>query len=163
MTSRTPQATSRQTTKTLQKRVFGWLRKVLVAILLFFVLCLLLVGIEKWRRQQVALAKLGNDPIMSKNLLGMRFIKQEIKVNDVIFNWKPSSPEVINYFETKGDQREIFDQLVKFAQENGWKDVSIYHGNMNDMRFSAHKPNLSLHIRVYSKDKGKNTIYIKNQ
>ena len=125
MTSRTPQATSRQTTKTLQKQVFGWLRKILVAVLLFFVLCLLLVGIEKWRRQQVALAKLGNDPIMSKNLLGMRFIKQEIKVDDVIFNWKPSSPEVINYFETKGDQREIFDRLIKFAQENGWKKRTI--------------------------------------
>jgi len=110
---------------------------------------MMFVGVETWRRQQSALSVLGNDPIMSKQLLNMKFLKQEVKVNPVLLNWKPTSPEVINYFEADGDQRAIFDRLVKFAQENGWKDRTIDMEG-EPLYFSASKNQTT--IKIYIQD-----------
>lgn len=148
MTSRQPQAASRPIPKPLWRRVFGWLGKGLVAILLILGLILLLAGAEKWRRRQETFNKLGTDPIMSKNLLGMKFIKQEIKVDDVLFNWKPTSPEIINYFQIEGSQKEIFDKLVQFAKDNGWKTRHI-DINGYPYYFSATKQNTTTKIYIY--------------
>lgn len=163
MTSRQSQAASRPIPKPLWRRVFGWLGKGLVVILLILGLILLLVGAEKWRRRQETFNKLGTDPIMSKNLLGMKFIKQEIKVDDVLFNWKPTSPEIINYFQIEGSQKEIFDKLVQFAKDNGWKNLSIYNVSQEDIRFSARKSDFTLHTRVHSINKNILSVYIRNQ
>lgn len=147
MTSRQSQAASRPITKPLWRRVFGWLGKGLVVILLILGLILLLAGAEKWRRRQETFNKLGTDPIMSKNLLGMKFIKQEIKVDDVLFNWKPTSPEIINYFQIEGSQKEIFDKLVQFAKDNGWKNEYINTGD-ESYYFSAQKDNTIINIFI---------------
>lgn len=157
------QAPSQVSSRPLRKCVLIWLRNILLAIFLVVLLVMLFVGVETWRRQQSALSVLGNDPIMSKQLLNMKFIKQEVKINPVLLNWKPTSPEVINYFEANGDQRAIFDRLVKFAQENGWSNISQYNGNQNDIRFSAEKTDFTLYVRVYPKDQEKIIVYIHNQ
>ena len=141
------QAPSQVSSRPLRKCVLIWLRNILLAIFLVILLVMLFVGVETWRRQQSALSVLGNDPIMSKQLLNMRFIKQEVKVDPVLLNWKPTSPEVINYFETDGDQRAVFDRLVKFAQENGWKEPYTSTGD-NSLFFSAQKDNTTINIFI---------------
>ena|GEM_PF-1264231 len=157
------QAPSQISSRPLRKCVLIWLRNILLAIFSVILLVMLFIGVETWRRQQSALSILGNDPIMSKQLLNLKFIKQEVKVDPVLLNWKPTSPEVINYFEADGDQRAVFDRLVKFAQENGWSNISQYDGNQNDIRFSAEKTDFTLHVRVYPKEQEKIIVYIHNQ
>lgn len=164
MTSRQSHAASQPVTSPpLRRKLLSWLVKGLVFFLLVIGLLLLFVGLEKWRRNQEVLDKLGNDPIMSKTLLGMRFIKQEIKVDDVLFNWKPTSPELINYFQIDGDQQEIFNKLVNFAKENEWTDLNIYSGDNEDLRFSARKLDFTIHVRVYPRNMDNFRVYIKNQ
>ena len=143
------QASSQVSSRPLRKCVLIWLRNILLAIFSVILLVMMFVGVEPWRRQQSALSILGNDPIMSKQLLNLKFIKQEVKVDPVLLNWKPTSPEVINYFEADGDQRAIFDRLVKFAQENGWKDRTIDMEG-EPLYFSASKNQTT--IKIYIQD-----------
>lgn len=148
MTSRQSHAASQPATSPpLRRKLLSWLVKGLVFFLLVIGLLLLFVGLEKWRRNQEVLDKLGNDPIMSKTLLGMRFIKQEIKVDDVLFNWKPTSPELINYFQIDGNQQEVFDKLVKFAKENGWTD-GYTSTDGESYYFSGHKDYSTVNIFI---------------
>lgn len=163
MTSRKPQATRQPLARSWWMRIRVCLRRGFLFILVVLALLLLFVGLEKWRRHQAVVDKLGNDPIMSKTLLGMRFIKQEIKVDDVLFNWKPTSPELINYFQIDGDQQEIFNKLVNFAKENEWTDLNIYSGDNEDLRFSARKLDFTIHVRVYPRNMDNFRVYIKNQ
>lgn len=104
-----------------------------------------LVKLETWRRQQKVLSMLGNDPMMSRQLLGMNLIEQEIRINPVLFNWKPTSPELINHFEIKNNQREVFDQLVKLAQENGW-EIRTIDKDEDPLYFSGNKNQTTLKI-----------------
>lgn len=145
MVSRTPQATSQSASRPSWKRVLIWLKNVLLVIFLIILIAMGLVKLETWRRQQKVLSMLGNDPMMSRQLLGMNLIEQEIRINPVLFNWKPTSPELINHFEIKNNQREVFDQLVKLAQENGWKKLHISIQD-NYFFFSAYKDNTMLTI-----------------
>lgn len=163
MTSRKPQATRQPLAHSWWMRMRVCLRRGFLFILAVLALLLLFVGLEKWRRHQAVVDKLGNDPIMSTTLLGMKFVKQEVKVDDVLFNWKPTSPEIINYFQADGDQRAIFDKLVNFAKESGWADVDTYLGDEDELRFSARKLDFTLHVRVYFHNKENFRIYIKNQ
>lgn len=164
MTSRQSQAAGQSSKKLpLSRKLLNWLIKGAILILLILGVFMLFIGLETWRRHQEVLSKLGNDPIMSKNLLGMKLIKQEIKVDSVLFNWKPTSPELINYFDTDGNQQEVFDRLIRFAKDNGWMDIATYEGNERDLRFLAKKKSLTLHARIYPDDKKKFRVYISNQ
>lgn len=147
MTSRKPQATCQPLARSWWMRIVVCLRRGFLFILVVLALLLLFVGLEKWRRHQAVVDKLGNDPIMSKTLLGMRFIKQEIKVDDVLFNWKPTSPELINYFQIDGNQQEVFDKLVKFAKENGWTD-GYTSTDGESYYFSGHKDYSTVNIFI---------------
>lgn len=145
MVSRTPQATSQSASRPSWKRVLIWLKNVLLVIFLIILIAMGLVKLETWRRQQKVLSMLGNDPMMSRQLLGMNLIEQEIRINPVLFNWKPTSPELINHFEIKNNQREVFDQLVKLAQENGWK-IRTIDKDEDPLYFSGNKNQTTLKI-----------------
>lgn len=145
MVSRTPQATNQSASRPSWKRVLIWLKNVLLVIFLIILIAMGLVKLETWRRQQKVLSMLGNDPMMSRQLLGMNLIEQEIRINPVLFNWKPTSPELINHFEIKNNQREVFDQLVKLAQENGWK-IRTIDKDEDPLYFSGNKNQTTLKI-----------------
>lgn len=145
MVSRTPQATSQSASRPSWKRVLIWLKNVLLVIFLIILIAMGLVKLETWRRQQKVLSMLGNDPMMSRQLLGMNLIEQEIRINPVLFNWKPTSPELINHFEIKNNQREVFDQLVKLAQENGW-EIRTIDKDEDPLYFSGNKNQTTLKI-----------------
>lgn len=162
MTSR-KYKTVKQPTLHSWRRLIVWLRNGLLLLLAALALLLLFVGLEKWRRKQEAFDRLGRDPMMSKTILNLKLIEQEIRVDDVLFNWKPSSPKIVNQFEAKGDQREVFDQLIELAKENGWRDFSFYNGNDGDLRFSAKKAYSQLTIRVGTPKKNDFRVYISNK
>lgn len=155
MTSRQSQAAGQSSKKLpLSRKLLNWLIKGAILILLILGVFMLFIGLETWRRHQEVLSKLGNDPIMSKNLLGMKLIKQEIKVDSVLFNWKPTSPELINYFDTDGNQQEVFDRLVRFAKDNGWTKRYI-NTDEGLFYFSGAKNNTTVKIFI---DNSKITI-----
>lgn len=146
MTSR-KYKTVKQTTLHSWRRLIVWLRNGLLLLLAALALLLLFVGLEKWRRKQEVFDRLGRDPMMSKTILNLKLIEQEIRVDDVLFNWKPSSPKIVNQFEAKGDQREVFDQLIELAKENGWGEIRISTDN-DVLYFFGRKDNTVINIFI---------------
>ena len=151
MTTRTPQAVSQRTARPLWRRVLGWLGWGLFGLLMVISLIIAGLKVEKWTRQQTVLRKF-EGPMMSKNLLGMKLIEQEVHVDDLVFNFKSCSPEVTNRFQTNEDQKVIFDKLIKLAIQTGWDDI---HTNSDDN---------SYYMSAYKTDEtnGHLTIYIEN-
>ena len=151
MTTRIPQAVSQRTARPLWRRVLGWLGWGLFGLLMIISLIIAGLKVEKWTRQQTVLRKF-EGPMMSKNLLGMKLIEQEVYVDDLVFNFKSCSPEVTNRFQTNEDQKVIFDKLIKLAIQTGWDDI---HTNSDDN---------SYYMSAYKTDEtnGHLTIYIEN-
>lgn len=73
---------------------------------------------------------LGSDPIMRRDLLGMKLIEQRVRVDHGIV-FKPYPPELENVFAVEDDAtaRKKFLEIATEAKKYGWQIRNINHND----------------------------------
>lgn len=90
-----------------------------------------------------------DDPMISKDLLGMKLEEQYVSPESEWMKGKYTGPYVVNYFtKTPGKSDiEILDEIVALAEKNGWKIIEVVKDEERTSLY-AEKNLLKLFVRV---------------
>lgn len=89
-----------------------------------------------------------DDPMISKDLLGMKLEEQYVSPESEWMKGKYTGPYVVNYFtKTPGKSDiEILDEIVALAEKNGWKIIEVVKDE--EVSLYATKSSLNLFVNV---------------
>lgn len=89
-----------------------------------------------------------DDPMISKDLLGMKLEEQYVSPESEWMKGKYTGPYVVNYFtKTPGKSDiEILDEIVALAEKNGWKIIEVVKNE--EVSLYATKSSLNLFVNV---------------
>lgn len=90
-----------------------------------------------------------DDPMISKDLLGMKLEEQYVSPESEWMKGKYTGPYVVNYFSKPSGKSdvEILDEIMALAEKNGWTVVEIEKDNQR-ISFFAEKNQFKLFVRV---------------
>lgn len=93
-----------------------------------------------------------DDPMISKDLLGMKLEEQYVSPESEWMKGKYTGPYVVNYFtKTPGKTDiEILDEIIALAEKNGWTVVEIT--KEEEVSLYAKKSPLNLFVNVRLKN-----------
>lgn len=89
-----------------------------------------------------------DDPMISKDLLGMKLEEQYVSPESEWMKGKYTGPYVVNYFtKTPGKSDiEILDEIIALAEKNGWKIIEVVKDE--EVSLYATKSSLNLFVNV---------------
>ena len=90
-----------------------------------------------------------DDPMISKDLLGLELEEQYVSPESEWMKGKYTGPYIVNYFtKTPGKSDiEILDEIIALAEKNGWKIIEVVKDEERTSLY-AEKNLLKLFVRV---------------